>query len=182
MGSTLTHKQAALVRELREIFELLALDFYNIKDYDKEQRTTRLGVIRNFVIRAGVIKQYVFVDELFNDELCDHFFGRKRSYPKLWNTKRFKNFNYHILEELSLMQKVRYVKVLRNVPRGISADIDRLNALRNGLAHVFFPENLRKSKPVWKGRVIFSLEGLKAFLNDMDEVNDFFVTARFGRY
>jgi hypothetical protein len=114
--------------------------------------------------------------------LCDHFFGRKRGYPKLWKTKKFKNFNYHILEELSLMQKLRYVKDLRDVPRAVSADIERLNALRNGLAHAFFPENLRKSRPVWKGRNIFSLEGVKVFMEDTAEINNFFLRVRFGRY
>jgi hypothetical protein len=57
MPITLTKKQAALVRELREIYDLLALDFYNIKDYEKEERTTRLELMRNTVIRAAVVKQ-----------------------------------------------------------------------------------------------------------------------------
>lgn len=61
--------------------------------------------------------KYVLVDEYLNGELCDHFFGRKRSYIALWKTKKFQLFNHHILEELSLMQKLRYVKSLRKVPK-----------------------------------------------------------------
>lgn len=52
---------------------------------------------------------------------------------------------------------------------------------RPGVAHAFFPENLRKSRPVWKGKNIFSLEGLKAFEEDIEAVNDFFVGMRHGR-
>lgn len=177
----LTAKQTALVRELREIYDLLSIDFNDIAAYDKEERTVRLELMRNKVIRAEVVMKYVLVDEHLNGELCDHFFGRKRSYIELWRTKKFKYFNHHILEELSLMQKLRYVKSLRQIPRSISADIERLNALRNGLAHAFFPENLRKSQPVWKGKDIFSLDGLRAFTEDMNQVNEFFVTVRFER-
>lgn len=67
------------------------------------------------------------------------FFGHKRSFIELWKTKLFKLFNYHVLEELSLMAKLRFVKSISKVPKSVAADIERLNALRNGLAHAFFP-------------------------------------------
>lgn len=173
LGSSLTKKQRDLVRELREIYDLLCIDFYDIGAYDKEERTVRLELMRNMVVRAEVIMKYVLVDEFLNGELCDHFFGRKRSYPNLWKTKKFKYFNYHLLEELSLMQKLRYVKSIRKLPKSVCADVERLNALRNGIAHAFFPENLRKSQPVWKGKNIFSLEALKALEEDIRAVTDF---------
>jgi hypothetical protein len=182
MSGSLTTKQKALVRELEELFELLSLDFYDVKSYAKDERTTRLELMRRTAIRAEVVTKYVLVDEYLNGELCDHFFGRKRSYITLWKTKRFQYFNHHFLEELSLMQKLRYVKAFRKIPKGIAVDIERLNALRNGVAHAFFPENLRKSQPIWKGRELFSLEGLKAFALDMETVIEFFVRVRLGRY
>ncbi len=52
--------------------------------------------------------------------------------------------------------------------------LERLNALRNGLAHALFPENLKKSKPTWKGKNVFSIEVLKAMQEDVDEVATFF--------
>jgi hypothetical protein len=39
---------------------------------------------------------------------------------------------------------------LAKMPKGVVGDIERLNALRNGLAHAFFPENLKRSEPEWK--------------------------------
>ena len=72
------------------------------------------------------------------------------------------------------MQKLRHVKSIKKMPRNILSAIERLNALRNGLAHAFFPENLRKSKPKWKGKDIFSLEGVKALGEDFDDVVEFF--------
>jgi hypothetical protein len=50
------------------------------------------------------------------------------------------------------MAKLRFVKSLSKVPKAVASDIERLNALRNGLAHAFFPENLKKSKPEWNGK------------------------------
>lgn len=60
-------------------------------------------------------------------------------------------FNFHLIEELSLMPKLRFVKSISGVPKGIAADIERLNSLRNAMAHSFFPENLKRQNPVWKG-------------------------------
>ncbi len=103
------------------------------------------------------------------------FFGKKRTFPQLWKTKRFTLFNHYILEELYPLQKLRLVKALRPIPKNISKDIESLNALRNGLAHAFFPANLRKSKPTWKGKNMFSLDGAKSFMDDMHRLSDHFL-------
>jgi len=100
----------------------------------------------------------------------------------LWKTKKFQLFNYNFLEEMSRMPKFRYVKAIRNIPKAIASDIERLNALRNGIAHAFFPENLKRSRAVWRDKSIFSLEGLKAFHADMLTVKRFFERIRRGRY
>jgi hypothetical protein len=81
--------------------------------------------------------------------LCHYFFGREKSTIQLWKTKKFQLFNHHVLEELSLMAKFRFAKSIAKMPKGVAGDVDRLNALRNGLAHAFFPENLKRSKPEW---------------------------------
>lgn len=54
-------------------------------------------------------------------------------------------------------------------------DINRLNTLRNAIAHAFFPENLRSSKPTWKGKDIFSIEGLRQFSEDIAKIDDYFI-------
>jgi hypothetical protein len=180
--SGLTTHQGRLVRELRELYDLLSLDFYDIKLYRKGQRTTRLELMKRAIVRAEVVTAYTLVDEYLASELSVHFFGTEKGFPALWKTKRFRLFNYHFLEELSLLPKLRYVKALRKIPRGIAADIEKLNALRNGIAHAFFPENLKRSRPVWDGKSVFSLEGLKAFVADMGTVKAFFIRIRRGRY
>jgi hypothetical protein len=74
---------------------------------------------------------------------------------------------------LTFVRRV-YVKSFANIPKKIVTDIERLNSIRNGLAHSFFPENLRTSKPQWKGKNIFSLDGVKAFSVDMQQIKDLF--------
>ena len=138
--------------------------------------------MKRAAIRAEVVTAYTHIDEYLASELCVHFFGTEKDFPALWKTKKFRLFNYHFLEELSLMPKFRYVKALRKIPKKIGRDIDRLNALRNGVAHAFFPENLKRSRAVWGARSIFSLEGLGAFHSDMLTVKQFFERIRRGRY
>ncbi len=87
--STLTKYQKRLVRELRELYALLSLDFYDIKSYGTKQRTTRLELMKRAAIRAEVVTTYTLVDEYLASELCIHFFGTERNFPALWKTKKF---------------------------------------------------------------------------------------------
>jgi hypothetical protein len=52
--------------------------------------------------------------------------------------------------------------------------------LRNALAHAFFPENLRKAKPTWRGKNIFFSEGSELFMSDMHKIADFFLKRNWG--
>jgi hypothetical protein len=177
-SAKLTKKQRALVRELKEICAQFNFDYDNVSAYDPKQRTIYLQAARDKFVRGQVIIWYTLVDEYLNNAMCRYYFGHKTSFPKLWRTKRFQIFNYHIIEELHLMQKLRHVRAFRLIPRAIVGDIERLNALRNGLAHAFFPENLRKSKPTWKGQDIFSLTGLNSLRADFGKIVDFFIRSR----
>lgn len=174
----LTKKQRELVAELDQLSRWCALDYHDVEEYEHEYRTTHLEMAKNQLIRSHVIMAYALVDEFLNCEICWYQFGKKRSFIQLWHTKKFQCFNYHVIEGLSLLQKLRYVKSFVNIPKGIVANIERLNSLRNGLAHSLFPENLKSSKPQWKGVKIFTLDGIKAFSVDMQHIKDFF----FGRW
>ena len=180
--TVLTKKQKRLVTELQKLYGLLALDFYDIKAYPKKQRTVRLELMQRAAVRQEIVTAYTLIDEYLASELCVHFFGTKKPFPSLWKTKRFQLFNAHFLEEMSLMPKLRYVKALKKIPKTIAADIDRLNALRNAVAHSFFPENVKKSRAEWKGRSVFTSEGIERFSQDMIVVRQFFQRIRRNRY
>jgi hypothetical protein len=174
-ADSLTKAQTTLVGELDELCSLFSLDYWNIGDYERDSRTPYLRVAKDKVIRGQIVIWYTLIDEFLNLELVRYFFGRKRNTISLWRTKKFKNFNYYFLEPLSLLEKLRFVRAIKAIPKKVSKDIEALNFLRNGLAHAFFPENLRQSKPVWKGKSVFTLEGARQLSSDIYEMVDFFV-------
>jgi hypothetical protein len=176
MNKKLTKKQKSLLKELDKIYALLKMDHWKIHEYPVEYRTTTLELQKNQIIRSAVIIQYTLIDEHLNNQICKYFWGTKKNHIKLWKTKKLKIFNYHILENLYLLQKLKLVKDIMKIPKNVAADIDKMNALRNSLAHAFFPENLNKYKPIYKGKNIFLVDGIKLFIDDMGVINDFFLS------
>jgi len=171
----LTKKQKSLLAEVEKVSELLGLDWRNIKEYEREARTPHLERMKRHLIIGEVVMQYTLTDEYLNMELCHYFFGREKSSIQLWKTKKFQNFNYHVLEGLHLLEKLRFVKSFIRIPPKIAKNIEHINVLRNGLAHAFFPENLKRAKPIYKGKNIFTLEGIQQFVDDMAEISHFFI-------
>jgi hypothetical protein len=174
VGEKLTKKQQELFREIEEIASLLVIDYQNISRVKKSERTVHLQIIKNQMIRGQIIMYYVLVDDLLSDQIRRYYFGKKSNFIKLWKTKRFKLFNHHVIEELSLLKKLSFVRAIMDVPKSITAEIERLNALRNGIVHAFSPENLRRYKPIWKGKNIFTFDGIKSMVEDMEKVFEFF--------
>ncbi len=176
MENGLTPKQKRIIKELDDTYSLLRMDYWNIKEYEypKEDKTIILEFQKNRAIRGEIIIQYTLIDEMLSCEICKYFFGSSKGPIQLWKTKKFQNFNYYILQNLRLLEKLRLVQAFSRIPKNIVDDIKRLNSLRNALAHAFSPENLRNDKPVYKGKDIFTLEGIKLFTEDVQRVNDFF--------
>jgi hypothetical protein len=170
----LTAKQRRLLRELDQLIELLHLDYASIRQYQRSIRTIKLEWTIRWLARAAVVESYTYIDELLADQICWFYFGRSRPFWQLWKSKRFRIFNHHILQDMYLLEKLRLIRGFRKLPHKVVADIHELNALRNGMAHAFFPENLKKAKPIWKGKDIFCLETLRLFEKDMHELRNFF--------
>jgi len=176
----LTSTQRKLKAELDEIVELFGLDYKKIDEVEKEARIPYLRLAKDQYIRSQVVIAYVLIDEFLGSAICHYFFEKKRSFIKLWRTKRFRNFNFYILEKLYLLQKLELVEKIFRVPNEIDRAIRRINDLRNGLAHSFFPENLRRNKPMYKGKSIYNMDGLRLFEEDREKINDFFLKKLFN--
>jgi hypothetical protein len=181
MADSLTAKQRKLVNELEEIAQTVRVDYWNILQREKGSRTAVLEVMKRELIRGEVIGQYTLIDDLLSTELCKYFLPGKNLIAQ-WKTKRFRRFNYYVIERLYLTQKLAFLKDLYRVPKQIARNIEELNALRNAMAHAFFPENLRAyqlkgrpapGKPIvahYKGQDIFTIEGVNRFVDDCSEV------------
>ena len=176
----LTGTQRRLVAELRHLLSTLMLDPDAIvADPDAKARTVLLELAKDQVVRSAVLWKYVLMDEHLSAVICWHYFGRRRGFPQLWKTTRFRSFNYFILERLYLLQKLDLVKSIHDIPRWVSSDLAALNELRNGIAHSFFPQN-RRRKPEWKGQSVFTRAGFDRFSEDIQKLSGFFVE-RFWR-
>jgi hypothetical protein len=167
----LTNKQRALQKEVSALLKWLRVttDLTRVKAAD---RTNYLTWAKRELIITAVLRQYLLIDEHLNNEICWDFFPR-RTYAELWRTKRFRAFSNHILDRLALLPKLEFVRVRIRLSNRFYNDIRDLNALRNALAHSFFPEN-RRVKPKWRGVDIFSFAGVGQFINDTSAASAFF--------
>jgi len=184
MPDSLTAKQKKLIDDLEEIAQIVRVDYWNILQRERDSRTAVLEVMKRELIRGEVIGQYTLIDDMLSTELCKYFLPGKNLIAQ-WKTKLFQRFNYYVIERLYLAQKLAFLKDLYKVPKQISRNIEELNALRNAMAHAFFPENLRayqmKGRPAprkpivarYKGQDIFTVEGINQFVDDCSEVFTF---------
>ena len=178
--SKLTTTQRNLIKELDEIVELFGLNYGKISEIEKEARIPYIRLAKDQYIRSQVVMTYVVIDEFLGSAICRYFFGKKKNFFQVWRTKKFKNFNYYILEKLTLLNKLDLVKVILKLPKEIENAVRKINDLRNGLAHSFFPENLKRNKPVYRNESIYSIKGLKLFEEERDKINSFFAKKLFS--
>jgi hypothetical protein len=188
---SLSRTQKRLVADLDKIMGAAGLDYWNILDQAEyeDYRTTFLELITREIVGGEIVSRYTRIDEQLGSRICKYMFDGK-SFLRLWKTKKFERFNcfYFVLEKMSLMEKLAFVKDIYHVPRSIASDIEGINAIRNAVAHAFFPENLRAyrmkhgsafrklSGPPYKGLDIFTFDGFDRFLTDAHEVTQFFIT------
>lgn len=179
----LTRKQKTLLSDLRAIARLTTIDYEDIRTYPRASRTATLKYMIREIARGEVVGWYTWVDEALGSKLVEYFFGG-RDFIRLWKTKRFQRFNYFVLERLYPLQKLALVRDVYEIPKTYLDMIERLNNLRNAMAHSFFPENTkafkqaadkegRRSTVTWKGNDVFSAPGLSAFDRNMDELHLF---------
>jgi hypothetical protein len=140
----ITKRQRTLQKEVADLLMSLRLTT-DLSSVEPEFRTTHLELAKRDLTTSAVLGKYLLMDEHLNDQICRQFFPN-RPYPALWRTKRFRAFNYFVLERLYLVQKVEFVRSCIRLPKKVYKDILALNDLRNALAHSFFPEN-RRMKP-----------------------------------
>ena len=185
MSTYLTPKQRKLCKELEEISEVVRVDYWNILSWSPKVRTTVLEVMKRQLIRGEIVTQYTLIDDWLSGAVCKYFLPGS-NFIAQWKTQRFVRFNYYVIERLYMTQKLAFLKDAYIVPKAIAVTIEEINALRNAMAHAFFPENLRaynmKGPPAprqpvvvhYKGEDIFTLEGIKRFAADCGTVTDFF--------
>jgi hypothetical protein len=177
----LSKRQRQLVADLKAVSSICRIDYTAVEErFDAEWRTTILELIFRKIVTGYVIDSYTFIDEQLSDIICRIYFARpknKINFKTLWRTKRFKSFVHNALDNLYPLQKMRLVSDIKEIPKEYRSTIERLNELRNALAHSFFPENRRSyresKKVLYKGINIFSVQGVEAFDVDRQALVDY---------
>jgi hypothetical protein len=126
----------------------------------------------------------VFVEELLTVVIVGYFFP-VRDFPKRWKNKKMLTFMHFVMEELFLLRKLALVKEIRAFDNKMAQSIQSFNALRNAMAHSFLPEKKRDyrktGKVIWKGKDIYTTDGIEQFDADMVELIDYLFQMAFGK-
>ena len=174
----LSAEEERAVEELNEIYSWLDMDYWKVKEWPEQLRASVLRLVKRRAVIGHIIVQYTMIDEMFNAEICRYFFGPEEGMVEPSGVERHKNFSDHILERLYVLQKMAVIRSFCTIPKDIRDKVNRLDALRNAVAHSLVPEVRRDYREKWKlpykGKDIFKVEGLKLFTKDMDSVNKFF--------
>jgi hypothetical protein len=183
----LTKAQRKIIADIKQLASTAGQDFWDIESYEEAARTPKLNIMRRQVVIGDVIGRYTLADELLSNIICHVYFKRPRkgfSYRQLWRTKKFSAFAYHVLDNLYPLQKMSLVHEIKPVPKNIRDTLNRLNALRNALAHSFFPENRKNYRAakavIYRDHDIFSTNGFELFAADAQELIDFLLERAYG--
>jgi hypothetical protein len=182
---SLTKAQRRVVDEIESVLRISGYDWREIEaHYEPDQRLGQLERIKLDFMRAKVVGDYVFVDELLTVIIVSYFFPAK-DFPTRYSDRKMRTFMHFVMEELFMLRKLALVQEIRNFDSKMVEMIQKLNALRNAMAHSFVPENkrdYRKSKTiVWNKQDINTIKGLQAFDNDMFILNDYLHQMAFGK-
>jgi hypothetical protein len=140
----LTRAERRIVGEIEALVRIGGYDWRVVEEvYEPEVRRPQLGRIKLDFIRMKVIGDYVFADELLNAVIVAYFFPL-RKFPKRWKDKRIRTFGHFVMERLFMLQKLALVKQIRKFDRAMARTLERLDALRNAMAHSFMPEARRE--------------------------------------
>lgn len=168
-----TAKQRRLLHDIDELSYRMGLNVDAVVadwEHDAEGLTAHLERIIEHLVRGEVVYQYTYVDQLLAMYLFKHLF---RGAPPRQNMRRWQTF-WNLMDELYPMQKLRVIRGYKKVPSKVVHTIDALNALRNDAAHRFGLASTVRSTFRYKGKSLFTPEGLDRLHDDVDIVEEYF--------
>jgi hypothetical protein len=175
----LTRLQKRLRKEAEEIAQMAQADFWNIEKSEAEWRTNRFRIAISRLVVAEVVTRYTLLDEVLAEYLCAYFFKKRarKTYGIYWKQKKFRLFVHFMLDEMYLLKKMQMVHAIKPLPKEVRETIQKVNAIRNAMAHSFFPENRKEhfgtGQVLYDGKDIRTVEGLRKFKDDCHDAYDY---------
>jgi hypothetical protein len=164
----LTPDQTKALEELHVISTIVGYDLEMIRDPARADWVSAdINDSREMIIRGYLVTEFTVLDELMDRYLLRYFLEEDldSSLGELRDAERGMNFIHHVLQNLYLLQKFALFEKVEQPPMSVRQYIQRVNDLRNAVAHTFVIEK-RRSAPTYKGLDIFSIDGLTQFALD----------------
>jgi hypothetical protein len=167
----LARAEKRLYKTAEELGEIAGVNFWNADDWEKDSRIPLLQLAIRQIVIGAVVTEYTLIDDTLATVLCRYYLKQpgKRKYIR-WRTKKFRVFVQYVLDEMYLLKKMEAIHAYEPLPRELREILRKLNAIRNALAHSFFPENRKEyrkdRKVLWDGKRIETAEGLQSLRND----------------
>ncbi|HRY62236.1 MAG TPA: hypothetical protein P5056_00460 [Candidatus Paceibacterota bacterium] len=164
-------------KDIQELLKIASLNELTDTGSDNIYTFAHLGGQRQKLIRMMVLETYLQIDTKMNILIANFFFHHCQDdceeVQKITTSKEFIVFSEKILNEMPFLRKVSSIKSFIFVPKKIVTDLNKLNDLRNAMAHALIPENLGTERVTYKGKSIFTLEGVRSFNKDMKSILSF---------
>jgi len=161
-----TRKINKRIKEVEWFFELSGLGSLKEKsegimifpNLDSQQRQ----LVNNIILNT-----YLQINSKFDILVSNFFFNHcQNNYEpvvEITTSDRFKVFQSYILDEMPFLRKLSILKTFITIPKEVIKNIEKINDLRNAIAHSLIPEKLRNDRTLYSGKSIYTKDGIKVF-------------------
>jgi hypothetical protein len=185
---SLTKKERELQKEAEEIAVMANIDFWSAEREPKGHRRSFIELAISRIVVAEIITRYTHLDEILSELICHYYFPRRRERGrhKLWKNDKFRIFVNYLLDETYLIKKLDIAHAINPIAREVRSIVQKVNSLRNAMAHSFFPENRKEHRKVgkvlYKGKDIRTSDGVSAFLDDVHDAWTYLARRTYGEW
>lgn len=178
---SMREKIEASQMELDEVMELAGLKKIEVPEDLLKPFITILPDINNQkkkIITMMVLGEYLQIDSKMSVLVTNFFFRHCQgttweAVQAIVTTHEFEVFQAKIVNEMPFLRKLSILKEIYDIPKDIVSKVNKLNDLRNAIAHSLVPENLEHNRTLYNEQSIFTNDGIKVFLTDVQSVMDF---------
>lgn len=164
-------------KDLGKVLSILGKDSWNGK-VSSYRNASDVVWHQKAVIHSVILSDYLEMNSKFDTLILNYFFNHcQNSYEdtiKKTGAEEFKIFQVEILESMPFLRKFTIIKRFVEVPSDMKKNVEKLNDLRNAIAHHMLPEKLKDNRVIYKKKLIYNLDGLKCYHEDIIKTFDFF--------
>jgi hypothetical protein len=169
-------------RDALAIARLIGVDRLNIT---LSQIQAEVAITK--MVTAHVVTRYTLVDQVLADTIFTYFFNVEppnQRFENEWSVDAHRIFFHHIMDETFLLKKLSIVHAINPVPPDTTRIIQRMNGLRNALAHSFIPESrkeyMKAGKVLYANVDIRTPAGIQKFNEELDSALNYLYARAYG--